>query len=100
MAEALILEFDGLGETEYAAVNKLLGIDMATGQGDWPPGLLSHAAGSADDGPFIVSEVWSSRADQEAFMASRLGAALAAGGVTAPPKVRWVTLLAYHQPGT
>src|SRR5712691_3479399 len=57
----------------------LLGIDMHTGQGDWPAGLLSHAAGTADDGTFVVAEVWSSRADQDAFMASRLGTALAAG---------------------
>ena len=41
---------------------------MQTGQGDWPAGLLSHAAGEADDGTFIVAEVWSSHADQDAFM--------------------------------
>ena len=45
MPEALILEFTGVTEAEYAAVNKHLGIDMHTGQGDWPAGLLSHAAG-------------------------------------------------------
>ena len=73
MSEALFLEFTGLGEAEYAAVNRQLGIDMHTGEGDWPPGLLLHAAGSADDGTFIVTEVWSSRADQEAFMQARLG---------------------------
>lgn len=99
MTEALILEFAGLGEDEYTAVNKLLGIDMETGEGDWPPGLLTHAAGQADDGTLIVSEVWDTRADQEAFMTARLGAALAAAGVTAPPTVRWVTLMAYHLPG-
>ena len=54
MPEALILEFTGVSEAEYAAVNKHLGIDMQTGQGDWPAGLLSHAAGEADDGTFIV----------------------------------------------
>jgi hypothetical protein len=43
--------------------------------------------------------VWSSRADQDAFMTSRLGAALQAGGVTSAPRVRWVPLLAYHLPG-
>jgi len=43
MPEALILEFTGVSEAEYAAVNKHLGIDMQTGQGDWPAGLLSHA---------------------------------------------------------
>ena len=99
MPEALILEFTGVTEAEYAAVNKHLGIDMHTGQGDWPAGLLSHAGGTADDGTFIVAEVWSSRADQDAFMTSRLGTALAAGGVTAAPRVRWVPLVAYHQPG-
>ena len=99
MPEALILEFAGVTEAEYAAVNKHLGIDMHTGQGDWPPGLLSHAAGPADGGAFVVAEVWSSRADQDAFMTSRLGAALAAGGVTAPPRVRWVPLVAFRQPG-
>ncbi len=48
---------------------------------------------------FIVAEVWSSRADQDAFTSSRRGAALEAGGVAAPPRVRWVPLLACHQPG-
>jgi hypothetical protein len=100
MAEALILEFTGIGEAEYAAVNKQLGIDMETGRGDWPPAMLSHAAGPAEDGTFIVSEIWASRADQEAFLASRLGPALAAGGVTSMPSVRWVTLVAYHQPAS
>lgn len=98
MPEVLILEFSGLGETEYAAVNAELGIDMRTGAGDWPDGMLSHAAGAADDGTFLVTEVWSSRADQEKFMQARLGQALAAGGVTSAPAVRWVPLLAYHTP--
>jgi hypothetical protein len=53
MPEALILEFTGVSEAEYAA----------------------------------------------AFMTSRLSAALAAGGVTAYPRVRWVPLVAFHQPG-
>ncbi len=39
MQEALILEFTGVSEAEYGAVNKHLGIDMQTGQGDWPAGL-------------------------------------------------------------
>jgi hypothetical protein len=99
MPEQLILEFTGVSEAEYTAVNKQLGIDMHTGQGDWPAGMLSHAAGTADDGTFIVTEVWSSRAEQDAFMTSRLGAALAAGGVTSPPRIRWVPLLTYHLAG-
>jgi hypothetical protein len=99
MPEVLILEFTGVGEAEYEAVNKQLGIDMQTGQGDWPAGLLAHTAGVADDGSFVVTEVWASRADQEAFLHGRLGQALVAGGITAQPTVRWVPLLAYHRPG-
>jgi hypothetical protein len=99
MPEVLILEFAGLGEAEYEAVNRNLGIDMHTGQGDWPHGILSHAAGAGDDGTFVVTEVWSSRADQAAFMESRLGPALGAAGLTVVPSVRWVPLLAYHVPG-
>jgi hypothetical protein len=37
-------------------------------------------------------------ADQDRFMQARLGPALAAGGVTSAPAVRWVPLLAYHTP--
>ena len=48
----------------------------------------------------MVTEVWSSRADQAAFMDSRLGPALGAAGVTVVPTVRWVPLVAYHVPGS
>ena len=99
MSEALILEFNGVSEAEYAAVNRQLGIDMKTGEGNWPQGLIAHAAGSGDDGTFVVTEVWNSKADQAAFMESRLGAALAAGGITSAPSVRWIPLVAFHAPG-
>lgn len=33
-------------------------------------------------------------------METRLGAALAAGGVTTAPKVTWIELLAYHNLAT
>ncbi len=100
LPEALILEFDGVGQDEYAAVNRILGIDMNTGEGDWPDGMLMHAAGVADDGSFVVTEVWSSREAQAAFMESRLGSALAEGGITAAPDVKWVPLVAHHTPGS
>jgi hypothetical protein len=99
MPEMLMLEFSGVGKTEYEAVNAVLGIDPVTGAGNWPPGLLSHAAGASDDGAFVVTEIWASRADQGAFMESRLGPALGAGGVTGMPQVRWAPLFAYHTPG-
>ena len=48
MAEGLILEFDGVGRGQYEAVNERLGIDMSTGAGEWPDGLLYHAGGAKD----------------------------------------------------
>ena len=97
MAEGVILKFAGIGRAEYEDVNGKLGIDAATGAGDWPDGLLVPAAGTAeDDGRFVVTEVWESREAQATFMEARLGAALAAAGVTAVPEITWVPLLAFH----
>ena len=100
MAAGLILKFTGIGETEYRAVNAKLNIDMNSGAGDWPPGLLSHSAGAGDDGAFYVLEVWSSREAQGTFMQGRLGRALQEGGITGMPQITWIDpLLAYHTPG-
>jgi hypothetical protein len=98
MAELLILEFDGFTQDVYDRVNEALGINPDTGEGDWPPGLLSHAAG-ATDGGWRVVEVWDSQADQEAFMSSRLGEALQKGGADKPPsRAEWTSLRAHNQP--
>ena len=95
MAKGLILEFDGDVET-YERVNECLGIDVASGEGDWPAGLLFHSGG-AKPGGWIVSEVWASQEDQERFMAERLGRALKEAGVENPPRrVEWFDLAAYH----
>jgi hypothetical protein len=99
MAEGLILEFQGVGKTEYEAVNGKLGIDMNTGIGDWPKGLQMHSAGVSDGRRFVVTEVWASRADQESFLHGRLGPALAAAGITSTPTITWVPLFAFHTPG-
>jgi hypothetical protein len=99
MAEALILEFDGVGREQYEAVNERLGIDMNSGQGDWPAGLMFHA-GATKPGGMIVFEVWESREAQGRFMDERLGRALQEGGVDAPPaRVEWLDLMAQHNPG-
>jgi hypothetical protein len=46
MAEGLILEFDGFGVERYRQMNELLGIDMDSGEGDWPAGMLAHTGGT------------------------------------------------------
>ncbi|HET7121083.1 MAG TPA: hypothetical protein VFI17_07515 [Solirubrobacterales bacterium] len=92
MADGLILEFEGYGLDEYERVNGKLGIDMASGEGDWPQGLLFHSAGGKDGG-FVVYEVWASQADQQRFMEERLGQALREGGIDGPPaRVEWLNL--------
>ncbi len=98
MAEGLLIEFSGIGEAEYRAVNDKLGVNMETGDGEWPPGLLMHTAAITSAGSFAVAEVWRSRADQESFMHGRLGDALAAAGVTAQPTIRWIPLLSFQTP--
>ncbi len=101
MADALILEFDGVGREEYEAVNKVLGIDMSTGTGNWPEGLVMHSAGATRDGGWVVYEVWDSVEAQERFMNERLGPALQQGGITDPPsRADWVDLHAHHTPGS
>jgi hypothetical protein len=100
MTAGVILEFEGVTETEYGAVNAALGIDPTTGEGDWPAGLVSHSGGLDESGHLIVMEVWDSPEHQERFMEERLGEALAKGGITEPPSsVTWIELIAHHHPG-
>jgi hypothetical protein len=99
MAELLMLEFDGLEEKDYLAVNAQLGLDRDTGAGDWPAGLISHLAGVDQNGKAHVIEVWESQQAQADFMESRLGAALAGAGVTAVPTVTWASLVGHQNPG-
>jgi len=97
MSYGLVLRFEGVTEAQYWQVNEKLGINR-DGSGDWPAGLISHSGGATSDG-WVVSEVWSSKADQEAFMGSRLGAALGATGVPAPVQVIEADLTNYQTPG-
>ncbi len=96
MAKGLILEFEAFGKETYDGVNQHLGIDMDSGEGDWPAGLLFHSGGAKPDG-WVVFEVWASKEDQERFMAERLGQALKEGGADQPPsRVEWLDLAAFH----
>jgi hypothetical protein len=96
MSEALILEFTGATAAQYNAVNATLGIDPVTGEGNWPPGLLSHTGTAGDGDSLLVFEVWDSRESQGAFMASRLGPALGQAGLPEPSRVEWLSVLGTH----
>lgn len=93
MSEALILEFQGVTADQYHSVNTILGIDPATGEGNWPTGLLSHLGAAGDQGNLVVVETWDSRESQATFMAGSLGSALSQAGVPAPTRVEWLTVL-------
>ena len=94
MAYGIVLVFEGVTADQYWAVNDKLGI-KADGSGDWPKGIKSHTGGPTDTG-WIVTEVWDSKADQEAFMSGRLGAALGAVGLPAPVQVIESELVNYQ----
>jgi hypothetical protein len=97
VAEGLILEFEGYSVDDYRQAATAMGLDMDTGEGPWPEGLVSHTAAVGENG-LVVFEVWRSQADQERFMAERLGAALAATGVDGPPKrSEWLELNSHHE---
>jgi hypothetical protein len=101
MPSQLILEFEGVTVKEYNAVNAALGIDPETGSGDWPDGLVVHAAGLNEGGDLVVTEIWDTPEHQARFMEGRLGAALVEGGIEGPPtSVTWIELVAHHTPGT
>lgn len=87
MAEGLVLKFKGVGQKEYDAVNKALGLSGASG--DWPKGMIEHHGGPTDDGSLVVCEVWDSREAQGRFMQERLGKAIGASGITVTPEVTW-----------
>jgi len=98
MAYGIVFEFGAdVSRKDYDAVNDKLGFDMNRGQVDWPAGIMSHGAGPIAGG-WVVSEVWESKAAQEAWMANELGPALAAVGVAAPVRVMEIDLVSYHTP--
>jgi hypothetical protein len=93
MAEAIILEFTAPDSADlYDTVNGILGLDPATGKGDWPEGIVSHTAAREGDN-LVVFEVWESKAHQEAFMNDRLGPALGQAGAPAPTRVEWFSVI-------
>ena len=98
MSDALFYEFTGVSADDYKGVNAILGLDPATGGGDWPAGLLSHTGAASAGGGFIVFEVWDSQASQGAWMASRLGPALAQAGVREPTRVEWLSVVGNYKP--
>jgi hypothetical protein len=96
MSEALIFEFKGVTSDQYNQVNAVLGLNPATGEGDWPAGLLSHTGAVGAGGDVTVFEVWDSQESQATWMVSRLGPALGQVEVPEPFRVEWLSVLGTH----
>jgi hypothetical protein len=88
MSNVLTLEFADATVDQYYAVSKLLGVDITTGDGDWPKPLLSHTVSYSEAGGLQVIEVWESEEAQAEFM-GRLGPALGQVGVPQPTRTEW-----------
>ena len=97
MPAELILEFEGVTTEQYFAVNEVLGIDPASGEGDWPDGMVAHSAGLNENGHHVVIEVWDTPEHQARFMENRLSEALAKSGITGPPSGVTCIELVTHQ---
>lgn len=81
MAVLAMMEIPGGTTAQYDRVNEILGIDAS----DPPPGLISHTAGSTDDGLMIV-DVWESQQAFEEFFGGRnVAGAIEQVGVTPGP---------------
>ena len=68
MAVGIVMRFSGVGSDKYDAVMNELGLPLGDVGGDWPEGLISHAAGSAQDGGWIVVDVWQSQEQFDQFL--------------------------------
>ena len=89
MAVGLVMRLPGVGSGKYDAIMQELGLPLGN-TGDWPDGIISHAAGSMPDGTWIVVDVWESQEAFDQFLASRLGPAFEkVGGMPQPDVTRF-----------
>ena len=100
MPAQLILEFEGVTTKEYDAVNAALGIDPATGAGDWPDGLQVHAAGpQRGRPPGGDRNLGHPRAPGSIHGGSPRCRPRRGGDQGPPTSVTWIELVAHHTPG-
>jgi hypothetical protein len=89
MPDVIVIEFSMPNAVKiYNDVNKILGWDGVPNSEELPAGMISHAAGESGD-KLIVVEVWESRAEQENFLASKLGPALHQVKAPEPARMEW-----------
>ena len=93
MAVGFVIEFTGVGQDKYRAVQKELGLDKKDGK--WPDGIISHVAGKTANG-WCVVDVWESEQAFRRFRENRLGPALGKVGGMPKPAVSMFTVFHRH----
>ncbi len=81
MAVCYLLEWQGVGQSEYDAVLAEVGLERFHGPA--ADGGVSHVAGPVDGG-WLVADIWESDEAFQAFLADRLGPASASVGIPQP----------------
>lgn len=97
MAVGLVMTFKGLDARRYEAIMREMGL-TATG-GDWPEGIISHAAGATQDG-WCVVDVWDSQEQFDRFLNGRLRPAFEATGGQEEPEVTAFQVHLLHEHGS
>jgi hypothetical protein len=96
MAVGLVMTFQGLGAQRYDAIMRELG--LTAGGGNWPDGIISHAAGATQDG-WCVVDVWESQERFDRFLNGRLRPAFDATGGQQEPEVIAFEIRLLHEHG-
>ena len=96
MAVGLVMHFSDLTSDHYDTVMTTLG--LSADAGDWPDGLISHAAGATPDG-WCVIDVWESQEQADAFIGGRLRLAFEQVGGLPQPQVTPVRIHLLHGHG-
>jgi hypothetical protein len=86
MAIAMLLEWSGMGESEYLSLIERLGLGSRMF-----PGAIAHVAGPTDDGWRVV-DVWDSQEAFDRFWAEKLQEASTEVGIEAPSVSVWPVL--------
>jgi hypothetical protein len=86
MAIGFVMQFTGMGVDDYNKVMRILELASPGVSGvadDWPGGIISHTAGSNEQG-WCVVDVWESQERFDEFMQGRLGPAMGRAGLPEP----------------
>ncbi|MFF2316533.1 hypothetical protein ACFVTE_09710 [Arthrobacter sp. NPDC058097] len=95
MAVAVIMEFKGATLAQYDQVIEKMNL---TKGGPGPAGALGHWVAATDDG-LLVTDLWQSREQYEAFARDQIGPYSAEAGIPEQPKVTYLDVHNYFTPG-